>query len=292
MRKISKKQPIITISNADYSYPNGSIALKNINLNIFKGELVGIMGKNGAGKTTLIRTLNGLIRPIKGNIYIDGVNLSSKSIALLSKKVGIIFQNPNHQLFANTIEEEIKFSLGNLDLTKEEIKVRLNEVLKKFKLEKYRERSPLNLSGGESKKLAIASIICRNPDILVFDEPTLGQDAKEIQFFIELITEERKKGKTIIIVTHNIEFALDYLPRSILMTDGKIIADGPTEKVLKNEALIEVTSLISPQIFQFKKALEEIDLRPPVTVESKDQMFSFLKEVFLGKSKKIQGDVS
>jgi energy-coupling factor transport system ATP-binding protein len=276
------------INQADYTYSNGSVALQDVNLNIFRGELIGIMGKNGAGKTTLIRTLNGLIRPDNGNIYIQGVNLSLKSIATLSKKIGIIFQNPNHQLFANTIEDEIKFSLKNLDLSKEEIQTRIDEILKEFNLEKYRDRSPLNLSGGESKKLAIASIICRDPDIIVFDEPTLGQDAKEIKFFIDLINEERQNGKTIIIVTHNIEFALEYIPRTILMADGKIIADGPTEKILQNESLIESSSLILPQIFQFQHALKEIGLNPPTMIDSKSEMLEFLKNVIKMNSK---GDI-
>ena len=217
-----KELPLIMVRGVGYSYPNGTEALIDINLNIFRGELVGIMGKNGAGKTSLIRTLNGLIRPTYGNIYIDNENIESKSIATLSKKVGIIFQNPLHQLFANSVEEEIKFSLKSLDLHKDEIQSK----------------------GGESKKLAVASIICRDPDILVFDEPTLGQDAKEIEFFINLIQNERKNDKTIIIITHNIEFSYEHLPRTILMADGLIIADGPTKKVLKNEFLIKTNLYI------------------------------------------------
>ena len=151
------------------------------------------MGKNGAGKTTLIRTLNGLIKPTRGEIFINNENTNLKSIAQLSRNIGLIFQNPSHQLFANSVEDEIKFSLKNLDMSKEELQNKVNNVLKEFDLEKYRERSPLNLSGGESKKLAIASIVCRDVKILVFDEPTLGQDAREIESFINLINEERKK---------------------------------------------------------------------------------------------------
>jgi len=120
--------PIIMIREIAYTYPNGTEALKNINLNIFKGELVAIMGKNGAGKTSLIRTLNGLIIPTQGNIYIDNESISSKSIATLSKKVGIIFQNPFHQLFSNSVEEEIKFSLKSFVLDKEEIQIRINKI--------------------------------------------------------------------------------------------------------------------------------------------------------------------
>ncbi|GAI70914.1 unnamed protein product, partial [marine sediment metagenome] len=152
--------PLIMIHDVEYVYSNGTVALKKVSLNINKGEFIAIMGQNGAGKTTLIRTINGLIRPTKGEIFLEGENIDSKTIATLSKKVGIIFQNPTHQLFSNTVEDEIKFSLKNLNLDREEIQIKVDKVLKEFNLEKYRKRSPLNLSGGESKKIAIASIIC------------------------------------------------------------------------------------------------------------------------------------
>lgn len=242
------------------------------------------MGQNGAGKTTLIRTLNGLIRPIKGKIFLNGEEISTKTIASLSKNVGIVFQNPMHQLFSNTIEEEIKFSLKNLDLSKEEVQIRTQSILKQFNLEKYRERSPFNLSGGESKKLALASVICRNPQILIFDEPTLGQDAKEIKFLIDLLESERKAGKTIIIVTHNIEFSLEYIPRTILMANGKIIADGPTREILANKYLISKTSLILPQIFQFKHALREIGIHIPENLFKQKEIINFLNHYFEIKS--------
>ncbi|MFW9988846.1 MAG: energy-coupling factor ABC transporter ATP-binding protein [Candidatus Odinarchaeota archaeon] len=282
-----KDLPVVIFNEIGYSYPNGTEALKDISLNIFKGELIGIMGKNGAGKTTLIRTLNGLIRPTYGSIYIENENISSKSIATLSKKVGIIFQNPFHQLFANSVEEEIRFSLKSLNLHKEEIQMRVDQVLQDFNLEKYRNRSPLNLSGGESKKLALASIICRDPEILVFDEPTLGQDAKEVEFFINLIKKERNIGKTIIIITHNVEFAYDYLQRTILMADGQIICDGPTKKVLNNEFLIKKTSLILPQIRQFNLALQQTGYRDVEDVLTKNDMINYLSNLIQHKSSNI-----
>ncbi|MFX0140026.1 MAG: energy-coupling factor ABC transporter ATP-binding protein [Candidatus Hodarchaeota archaeon] len=282
-----EETPLIMIRDIGYTYPNGTVALKNINLNILRGELIGIMGKNGAGKTSLIRTLNGLIRPTQGNIYINSENINSKSIATISKMVGIIFQNPLHQLFANSVEEEIKFSLKSFNLNKEELQIKIDYILQKFDLEKYRKRSPLNLSGGESKKLAVASIICRDPEILVFDEPTLGQDAKEIEFFINLIKNEINNGKTILIITHNVEFAYEYLPRTILMADGKIIADGPTKEVLKNELLIKQTALILPQVRQFYLALQESGFIEAEDIMLKNDITDYLRNLIKSKTSKI-----
>jgi len=286
--KVTEQIPVILAKNVEYTYSSRTLALKDINLSIMKGELVAIMGKNGAGKTTLIRTFNGLIQPSKGNILINGIKTDSKTIAELSKNVGIIFQNPMHQLFSNTIEEEIKFSLKNLDLSDEEIQTRTNDILKNFNLEKYRKRSPLNLSGGETKKLAIASIFCRNPDILVFDEPTLGQDAREIVFFTNLIKRELDKGKTIVIVTHNIEFAMQHVPRTILMADGRIIADGPTRSVLNKEFLAEKTSLILPQITLFNRAMQESGIQSQDALHSKTEMIAFLKNFIKNSETKIK----
>jgi len=272
--------PLIMINNVGYSYPNGTLALKDISLNVAKGELVGIMGSNGAGKTTMIRTLNGLIRPSKGRVFIKGESIKTKTVASLSKDVGLIFQNPLHQLFSNTIEDEIRFSLKNLDVSKEELQERIDKIIKLFNLEKYRERSPLNLSGGEAKKLAVASVVCRYPDILVFDEPTLGQDAKEIEFFINFIKSEMKDDKTIIIITHNIEFALEHIPRTILMADGSIIADGPTEEILNNESLVKKAHLILPQIRKLIIELQKLGIQCPNDINSKDKMLDFLIKYF------------
>ncbi|NHJ20560.1 MAG: ABC transporter ATP-binding protein [Candidatus Lokiarchaeota archaeon] len=274
--KYNKLLPIIMVHNVDFMYSNETVALKQVSLNIKQGEFVAIMGQNGAGKTTLIRTLNGLIRPTRGSVFIEGENIALKTIAMISKKVGIVFQNPMHQLFSNTIEDEIKFSLKNLNLDKAEIQFKINQILNEFDLEKFRKRSPLTLSGGESKKLAIASILCRDPDIIVFDEPTLGQDAKEIKFFLELVRKELERGKTIIMVTHNIEFTVEYVPRTILMEAGRIIADGPTQKIFTNEFIISKSSLILPQLYLLKKELEKIGIIIPKELIKEHEIVDFL----------------
>jgi energy-coupling factor transport system ATP-binding protein len=271
--------PKILFENVQFAYPNGTVALKKVNLRINSGELMAIMGQNGAGKTTLVRMINGLLRPNQGAVYIDGENIIRDSIANLSKKVGIIFQNPSHQLFSNTVEDEIKFSLKNLGFNKQDLLLEVERTLNEYDFVKYRSRSPLNLSGGEAKRLALASIMCRNPEILIFDEPTLGQDMNGIESFVRLMGIENDKGKTIIIVTHNVEFAMENLPRTILMQSGKIIADGPTAKLLTNENLIEQSSLIFPQIHQFRLKLKEEGFDIPDEIKTTSDYITYINNI-------------
>jgi energy-coupling factor transport system ATP-binding protein len=267
---------MIQLKDVSYEYPDGTVALKNVNLRIKKGEFLAVMGQNGAGKTTLIRLFNGLLRPTTGKVYFDQQDISNQTIASMSTKVGIIFQNPVHQLFSNTVEDEIRFSLKSMNLTKSEIEEKTLNTLIKYNFVKYKNRSPLNLSGGEAKKLAIASIMCRDPEVLVFDEPTLGQDAKEINLFIELLNGEKKKKKTIIVVTHNIEFAFHYIPRIVLMKNGRILADGPSSKLLTNEFLVKNASLVYPQIYNFILGLRKIGINVPDEIIKDFQLIEYL----------------
>ncbi|MHA1689649.1 MAG: ATP-binding cassette domain-containing protein, partial [Promethearchaeota archaeon] len=151
-------------------------------------------------------------------------------------------------------------------------------ILTDFDLIQYKTRSPLNLSGGEMKKLSIASIICRDPQVLIFDEPTIGQDYKSMKFFLKLLENEKKKKKAMIIVTHDIEFAMEHLPRILLMQKGEILADGPTKLVLKNKALIKKGSLISPQIYTFKESLEQMGIKISKEIQSPHDMIQFLQK--------------
>lgn len=277
---MSEPLPHIILNKVDYTYPNGTTALKDISLNIDHGEFVGIMGSNGAGKSTLVKTINGLIRPQSGSVFLNGEDNNSKSIAEISKKVGIVFQNPDHQLFSNTVREEIRFSLKSIISDKKKVQERVQKVLTKFYLKQFEDRSPLTLSGGQKKRLALASVVCRDPEVLIFDEPTLGQDKNGVKFFIKLLQEERAKDKTIIIITHNIEFAYEYIPRTVLMFDGYIVGDGPTRAILQNKTLIESSSLILPQIIQLKSSLLEMGLNVPQTITTREEMIDFLTKVF------------
>lgn len=181
---MSKK--IIEIRKLWFKYEDVFI-LKDINIDIYRGERVAILGENGAGKTTLIKHFNGLLKPTRGYIKILGKDTREKSVAELSREVGIVFQNPDHQLFAETVWEEVAFALKNFGYSKEIIKKRVKWALEVMGLSQYSNNSPFSLSDGERKRLAIASVLCYDPDIIVFDEPTVGQDFYQKERLLSLI---------------------------------------------------------------------------------------------------------
>jgi energy-coupling factor transporter ATP-binding protein EcfA2 len=276
----------ITIKSLNYTYPNGVNALKGIDLYISPGEIVGIMGRNGAGKSTFMKLLNGMLHPSTGIILIDGLSTIEYDSSLLTSKVGVMMQNPDHQLFCSTVEEEINFSLKNLKLSKQEFNDYKSEIIKKLSLKPLLNRSPFNLSGGERKKVSIASVLCRKPDYVLFDEPTVGQDQKQRRVLEKLIKNEMKLGKTVIIITHDTEFIYRTTNRIIVFDDGKIVADGPTNKILSNKQILDRSSLIEPQFIKFKRMmLESIDeeYKKKIKIDiSKLNDFESLKKELIG----------
>jgi len=239
---------LIEVVDVYYTYPNGFTALKGVSLTIDRGECVAIMGENGAGKTTLIKHFNGLLKPTKGVVLVDGNNTRDLSVAQLSRKVGLVFQNPDHQFFSETVEDEVAFALKNFGFQEDEIKRRVDQVLERMGLKQYRQSSPFNLSGGEKKRLAIASVIVFNPDYLILDEPTIGQDYLQKCEIINIIRSFLKEGKAVVIVTHDLEFVVDLKPRVVLMKQGKIILDDYADKALTNLKILDDASLLPPQI--------------------------------------------
>ncbi len=250
----------IEVKNLYFAYSAEEYVLKNINLIVNEGERVAIIGENGAGKTTLIKHFNGLLKPTKGYVKILGKDTRRHSVAELSRHVGIVFQNPEHQFFAETVEKEVAFALENFGYPKDEIEKRVNYILKYFDLQKYRDKSPFNLSEGEKKRLAIASILVYDPEILVLDEPTTGQDAIQKRKIAEIIKRLSEKGRTIIVVTHDIEFVVELFDRVIVMAEGRIIADGPTREVITNYEIIKRARLLPPQINICARLLEDLGI--------------------------------
>ncbi|MEM3716029.1 MAG: ABC transporter ATP-binding protein, partial [Candidatus Bathyarchaeia archaeon] len=167
---------MIEVEDVYFTYPNGVEALKGVSLKIYDGEFIAIMGQNGAGKTTLVKHFNGLLKPTRGRVLVDGVDTRHTTVASLARKVGFVFQNPDHQLFSETVEEEISFALRNFGFDENVIRERVEWALNLLDLAQYRKASPFMLSGGERKRVALASVLAWDPDILVLDEPTIGQD--------------------------------------------------------------------------------------------------------------------
>lgn len=253
---------MIVVENVHYTYPNGVEALKGVSLRIKDGEFVAIMGENGAGKTTLVLHLNGLLKPTKGRVLVDGVDTREVSVAQLSRKVGLVFQNPDSQFFCSTVEEEIAFALKNFGFSQEVIEKRITWALNLMNLKQYRHRSPFTLSGGEKKRVALAAVLAWDPQILILDEPTIGQDYRQKEKLRQFILQLNSQGRTVIIVTHDVEFVADCIPapRVVLMAGGKVIADGDAEEVLTNPELVEKASLIQPQISQVFQELADLGL--------------------------------
>lgn len=236
----------VRISDLTHQYNSSTVSLDQINLEIKTGEFIALIGPNGAGKTTLTKHLNGLLRPGKGDVWVSGKNTKQYKTGELAGTVGYVFQNPDHQLFETTVEKELAFGLKKAGKSLQEIKNRVDKILKKFGLEAYRLLHPLTLGKSLKQSLAIASAIILQPDILVFDEPTKGLDwpgAKRVMAIIKSLHEE---GMTIIMITHDMELAI-HAQRVIVLKKGRILSDGKPPQVFLDEEGLSEARIISPQ---------------------------------------------
>jgi len=271
---------MIEVKDVYFSYPNGVEALKGVSLTIQNGEFVAIMGQNGAGKTTLVKHFNGLLKPTKGKVLIDEVNTTKVSVATLARNVGFVFQNPDHQLFSESVEDEIAFALKNFEFKESIIKRRVTWALNLLGLTQYRKTSPFMLSGGERKRVALASVLAWNPKIVILDEPTIGQDYQQKEKLRQFILQMKAQRKTVIIVTHDVEFVAECNPRVLLMRDGKITADGEARKVLTNPEVLIQASIVPPQIAQIFLQLSDLGLPKNVIdiYEAREILLKILEE--------------
>jgi energy-coupling factor transport system ATP-binding protein len=255
---------MIEVKDVFFTYPNDVEALKGICLTIEEGEFVAIMGQNGAGKTTLVKHFNGLLKPTKGQVLIGGVDTTKVSVATLSRNVGFVFQNPDNQLFSETVEQEIAFALRNFNFKEEIIENRITWALNLLGLTPYRKTSPFLLSGGERKRVALASVLAWDPAMLILDEPTIGQDYEQKEKLRQFILQMKTQKKTVIIVTHDVEFVAECNPRVLLMREGKIIADGEARKVLTDQDVLTQASIVPPQVAQIFMQLHDLNVRGDV----------------------------
>jgi energy-coupling factor transport system ATP-binding protein len=251
---------VIEVKEVYFTYPNDVEALKGVSLTIEDGQFVAIMGQNGAGKTTLVKHFNGLLKPTRGRVLVDGVDTTKTSVAKLSRNVGFVFQNPDHQLFSETVEQEISFALRNFGFEESVVEKRIEWALNLLGLTEYRKTSPFMLSGGERKRVALASVLAWDPKMLILDEPTIGQDYEQKERLRQFIMQMGTQGRTVITVTHDVEFIAESNPRVILMREGRIIGDGEARKVLTDQGTLMQASIIPPQIAQIFMELPGIGL--------------------------------
>jgi len=263
-----ESQPVIKTKDLFFQYKNGPVALKRINLEVYQGEFTAIIGQNGAGKTTLAKHFNGLLKPTKGDVIIDGMNTKDALITDLAKTVGFVFQNPDHQFFSFTVEEEVAFGPRNLGLSEEEVKSRVDEALRMVGLEQMRNRHPFTLSRGQRQRLAVASVLAMHPKIIVLDEPTTGQDEVAINQIMTLVNKLREEGRTILMITHDMSIVTKYAERTIVLCQGEVLLDGPTREVFSHPEILEKSHIDIPPIMKLARMLSDYGIPSNVlTVE-------------------------
>ncbi len=272
---------MIEAENVHFSYASKVEALKGVSLTVKDGEFVAIMGQNGAGKSTFVKHFNGLLKPTEGTVKIDGLVTTKSSVAALSRNVGFVFQNPDHQLFSETVEDEIAFALKNFGFKSDVIDERVTWALNLLSLNQYRKTSPFLLSGGERKRVALASVLAWDPQTLILDEPTIGQDHEQKENLRQFIMQLQTQKKTVVAVTHDVEFVAECNPRVVLMKEGKIVADGVGKEILTDPAMLELSSIVLPQIAQVFTRLESLGLPKDVIdlYEAKAMLLKKAKEV-------------
>lgn len=231
---------MIEIQDLCYSYEDGKQVLKNINFNINEGETIGLIGGNGAGKSTLIKLIIGILQPEKGNITVDGFTVCKKNLKEIRKKVGVVFQNSDNQLFMNKVYDDIAFGPRNNKLSEDEIRKKINDVAEKLDIEDLLDKSPNNLSGGEKRKVSIGTVLVMEPLYILFDEPTSFLDPKGKRLFIETI---EKLDAAKIITTHDIDMVKKICDRVIILNNGMMVNRDDIEEILSNEELLRELNL-------------------------------------------------
>jgi len=266
--KQSHLKPLIEVKKLWHVYPDGFVAVKGIDLKVCPGEFVAIMGRNASGKTTLVKHFNGLLKPTKGDVVLDDINTKEATVAELSRKVGYVFQNPNDHLFCNTVEEELAFTLNNLEVQGEEAKPLIKQTLERFDLMQYRYQYPRFLSGGEKQRVALASILVAQPQVIILDEPTRGMEYRLKAELMKFLDQYRIDGRAVILVTQDVEIAAEFSDRVVLLSEGKIVVDGPKREVLSRALLF------SPQINRLAQALRSYGI--PGDILTADEMIEAL----------------
>ncbi|EES50880.1 energy-coupling factor ABC transporter ATP-binding protein [Clostridium botulinum] len=263
-------EAILKVRNLNYKYNNEKIVLSNINIDIYEGEKVAILGSNGAGKSTFFLNINGVLTPKSGDIIYRGKKISKKELNELRKNIGIVFQDADNQIIASTVLAEVSFGPMNLKLPKEEVKERVEEALSYMNLTEFKNRPPHYLSGGEKKRVSIADIIAMQSEIIIFDEPTASLDPLNAIMLEEVLKKLSEEKKTLLISTHDVDFAYRWAERVIIFANGEIIADGTPLQIFKNDKIIKCANLKRPTMLDIYEILLDKGLIDNNSIYPKD----------------------
>ncbi len=250
---------IVSVRDLRYSYGGEREILKGISVDIEEGQRVAVIGTNGAGKSTFFLNLNGVLEPDAGEIYFRGKKMTreKKDLMELRRGIGIVFQDADNQIIATTVMGEVSFGPMNLRLPKEEVMSRVNEALEYMNILDFKDRAPHYLSGGEKKRVSIADIIAMHSEVIIFDEPTAALDPVNAMALEEVLAKLSAQGKTMLISTHDLDFAYRWAQRIVVFSDGQIIADGTPEEVFRREEILDQANLRKPTMLEVRDILAE-----------------------------------
>ncbi len=258
---------MIEFRSVSYQYPDGPVALNDVSIRIEAGSFVAVLGENGAGKTTFVKCINGLIKPTAGEVVVDGISTRKVSVAQMAKKVGLVFQNSDNQLFATSVREELEFSLKNIGVSEKDRPRVIEETLATMNLSPFKEKSPFLLSGGERKRTAFASLVCMDQPVFIADEPTQGQDEIQRKNIEQILCHMQERKKTVIIITHDLDFIARLADRVVIFERGQISLDGPVEDAFQSPRALALGHLIPTQELALKWFLQ--DQAPEVPMPGK-----------------------
>jgi len=249
------KEPILQVNDLHYAYDEKKTALNGINLTIYPGERIAVVGSNGAGKSTFFLNINGVLSPEEGEIRLKDTPITKKTIKKLRKDIGIVFQDADNQIIASSVKAEISFGPMNLKLPREEVVERVNKAMEYMNITEYGDRPPHYLSGGEKKRVAIADIIAMKSEVIIFDEPTAALDPLNAAMLEDVLTRLNEEGKTLLVSTHDVDFTYRWAERVLVFCGGKIIADGTPLEIFSNQEVLDQASLKRPTMLDVYESL-------------------------------------
>jgi energy-coupling factor transporter ATP-binding protein EcfA2 len=249
------RHPQIAVEYVSYTYADGTAALRRVNLTLHAGDYLALLGPNGAGKSTLARHFNGLLRPTRGRVLVEGCDTRVTAVAQLARRVGYAFQNPDHQIFASTVQEEIAFGPRMLGLPAGLVAQRVAEALDRFRLVRYADTPPALLGFGLRRKVALAAIIAMQPQVLILDEPTGGLDWRSQQELLEVTTAFNAQGQTVVLITHDMRLVAEYATRAVVLLGGQVLFDGTPRGLFARPEVLRSASLILPPVTRLANRL-------------------------------------